>query len=72
MSCIVGRRYGWDPELQGLCCRLAATVLIQPLTWEPPYAVSAAFKKKKKKQKKKQKNPTKKPKNKKKKKHYVY
>ena len=32
--------------------RPVATVLIRPLAWEPPYAISAALKKKKKKKKK--------------------
>ena len=30
-----------------LWCRLAAVALIRPLAWEPPYAASAALKKKK-------------------------
>ena len=35
-----------------LWCRLAATALIRPLAWEPPYAMSAALEKTKKKKKK--------------------
>ena len=30
----VGHRFGSDPVLLWLWCRLAAAVLIQPLTWE--------------------------------------
>ena len=37
-----------DPELLWLWCRLAATALIRPLAWEPPYAAGVALKKKKK------------------------
>ena len=44
MSCGVGHRGGLDPALLWLERRLAATALIQPLTWEPPYAVGAALK----------------------------
>ena len=36
-----------------LWCRLAATSLIWPLSWEPPYAAGAALKRPKKKKKKK-------------------
>ena len=42
VSC--GVSHGWGPELW---CRSAATVPIQHLAWEPPYAVSAALKRKK-------------------------
>ena len=42
MSCGVGRRRGLDPELLWLWCRLAATALIRPLAWEPPYAEGVA------------------------------
>ena len=42
MSCDVGRRPGLDPELLWLWCRPAATALIRPLAWEPPYAARAA------------------------------
>ena len=34
-----------------LWCRQAAVVLIQPLAWEPPYAVGEALKRQKTKQK---------------------
>ena len=36
-----------DPTLLWLWRRPAATVLIGPLAWEPPYALGAALKKKK-------------------------
>ena len=39
MRCGVSRRSDLDPELLWLWCRLEATVPIQPLAWEPPYAV---------------------------------
>ena len=39
------------PELLWLWCRLAATVPIQPLAWEPPYTAGAALKKKERKKK---------------------
>ena len=56
MSCGAGHRHGSDLALLWLWYRLAAVARIQPLAWEPPYAVSAALKKAKKKQKQKQKN----------------
>ena len=46
MSCSVGSRCGSDPALLWLWYRLAATALIQPLAWEPPYATGAALKNK--------------------------
>ena len=48
MSCGVGHRCGSDPALLWLCHRPAATVLISPLVWEPPYAADMALKRKKK------------------------
>ena len=42
MSCGVGHRHSSDSELLWLWCRPAATALIQPLAWEPPYAAEAA------------------------------
>ena len=36
-----------DPALLWLWRRLAATAPIQPLAWEPPYAVGAALKRQK-------------------------
>ena len=44
----VGCRRGSDPALLWLWCRPVATALIQPLAWEPPYAVGAALEKTKK------------------------
>ena len=41
----VGRRRGSDPKLLWLWCRPAATALIRPLAWEPPYAVGVALEK---------------------------
>jgi len=38
----VGCRCGSDPALLWLWHRPVATALIQPLTWEPPYAVGVA------------------------------
>ena len=51
MKCGVGRRCrcSLDPALLWLWCRLAATALIQPLAWEPPYAAGAALKMREKK-----------------------
>ena len=55
MSCGVGHRRGSDLVLLWLWCRLAATAPIQPLTWEPLYALGGAIKRQKtKKFKKKQ------------------
>jgi len=42
MSRGVGCRCGLDPALLWLWCRLAATALIRPLAWEPPYAMEVA------------------------------
>ena len=52
MSCGVGRRRGSDPTLLWLWRRPAATALIRPLAWEPPYAAGAAPGKVKKQSKK--------------------
>ena len=38
-----------DPLLLWLWCRLAAVALMQPLAWEPPYAMSVALQSKKQK-----------------------
>ena len=51
MSCGVGRRRTLDMVLLRLWCRQAATALIRPLAWEPPYAKSVTLKKSKKKKK---------------------
>ena len=53
MSCGVGHRHGSDPVFLWLWYRPAATALIRPLTWEPPYATSAALKRQKDQKKKK-------------------
>ena len=45
MSYGVGCRRGSDPVLLWLWHRLAATAPIQPLAWEPPYAVGTALEK---------------------------
>ena len=49
MSCGISCRRGSDPALLWLWCRLVAAAQIQPLAWEPPYAVSTALKGLKKK-----------------------
>ena len=51
MSCGVGHRGSSDPVLLWLWCGQAATALIGPLAWEPPYAAGAALKKQKTKNK---------------------
>ena len=59
-SVIKGYNYfGKHPVLPWLWCRPAAAAPIQPLAWEPPYAVGAALKRQNKKNKNK-KNPSKK------------
>ena len=49
MSCGGGCRRGSDPALLWLWRRLAATALIEPVAWEPPYATGAALKREKNK-----------------------
>ena len=44
MSCGVGRRRSWDPELLWLWHRPGATALFRPLAWELPYAADVALK----------------------------
>ena len=53
MSCGVGHRLGSDPAWLWLWCRPAATALIRPLAWEPPYAAGMALEKAKDQKKKK-------------------
>ena len=48
VSCGVGRGHGSDLVLLWLWYRLAASALIRPLAWEPPYARGAALKDQKK------------------------
>ena len=49
MNCGVGHRHSLDPALLWLWYRPAATTLIGPLAWEPPYASGTALKRRKKK-----------------------
>ena len=56
MSCGVYRRWGSDPVLLWLWRSPAATALIRPLAWEPPYTTGVALKNKKDKNKNKNKN----------------
>ena len=51
MSYGVGQRHSSDSAFLWLCCRPAATALIQPLTWEPLYATGSALKRTKTKKK---------------------
>ena len=53
MSCGVGCRRGSDPALLWLWCRAPAITLIEPLAWEPQYAMGVALKRQKKRRKKK-------------------
>uniref|UniRef100_A0A480IF45 Uncharacterized protein n=1 Tax=Sus scrofa TaxID=9823 RepID=A0A480IF45_PIG len=52
VSCGVGCRCSSDPKLLWLWRRLAATVLIHPLSWEPPYAAGVVLKRQKDQKKK--------------------
>ena len=51
----VGHRRGLDLALLWLWYRLAASAPIQPLAWEPPYAMGTALKRQKTKAKKEKK-----------------
>ena len=53
VTCSVGHRRSSDPVLLWLWRKPAATALIQPLAWEPPYTKGAALKRQKTKKKKK-------------------
>ena len=55
MSCGVGQGNGSDPTLLWLWHRPSATVLDQPLAWEPLYAVGMALKEQKRKKRNKEK-----------------
>ena len=57
MNCGVGRRCGLDPAW--LWHRPAAVALIQPLTWETPYATGTALKRQNKQTNKNKKQKTK-------------
>ena len=59
MSCGVGCRFGLDSALLWLWCRPAATALIRPLAWEPPYAAEVAQEMAKRQKKFKNKNKNK-------------
>ena len=52
VSCGVGCRRSSDHALLWLWRRPAATALIRPLAWEPPYATGAALEKTKRQKKK--------------------
>ena len=54
MSYDVGHRRGSDPVLLWPWCRPTAAAPIQPLVWEPPYATSAALKRRKRKEERKE------------------
>ena len=41
---MLGLAVGKDQALLWVWCRLAAMALIQPLAWEPPYAMGTALK----------------------------
>ena len=51
MSCDVDHKCSLDPTLLWLWQRPAATALIQPLVWKPPYAMGAALKRQQQQQK---------------------
>ena len=52
MSCSVGHRSALDMALLWLWYRPVDTAPVQPLAWEPPYALDAALEKTKKKKRK--------------------
>ena len=56
MSCGVGRRRSSDLVWLWLCRRSAAAAPIEPLAWEPSYAISAAPKIERKKKKERKEN----------------
>ena len=51
---------GLGSDIAVAVCRPAATALIQPLAWEPPYGMGAVLKSKKKKEEEEEKKPQKK------------
>ena len=51
VSCGIGHRHPWNPELLSLWHRLAAAATIRPLARELPHATDAALKRKKEKKK---------------------
>ena len=52
MCCGASHRRGLDLELLWPWCRTAATALIRPLAWEPPYAMGTALEKTERQKKK--------------------
>ena len=61
MSSGAGHKLSSAPALLWLWHRSAAAALIQPLAWDPPYAIGAALKSQKAKQNKTKHHQTKKP-----------
>ena len=55
VSCGVGHGRGLDPTLLWLWGRPVASALVQPLAWEPPYAMGVDLKRQKTKRKKEKK-----------------
>ena len=49
VSCGVGHGRGLDPTLLWLWGRPVASALVQPLAWEPPYAMGVDLKRQKSK-----------------------
>ena len=43
LGCGVGHKWGLDPTLLWMWCRLVDTALIQPLAWELSYAIGVAL-----------------------------
>ena len=58
MRCGIGLRCGSDPTLLWLWCRPAAPAPVQPLAWEPPYAMGVVLNRQKTKKEKNPANPT--------------
>ena len=56
VSCSKGHSCVLDPALLWLWCRPAAAALVQPQTWELPYAVECGLKKEKNKIKRRNEN----------------
>ena len=57
MSYAVGHRHGSDPAMLWLLCRPVVVAPIQPLAWEPPYAMGVALEMAKRQKKKKMLKP---------------
>ena len=56
MICGIGHRLDSDLAMLWLWHRQAATALIRPLAWKPPYAAAAALKRQTRQKKKKKKH----------------